>query len=384
MSSHRPTPSPTVWFYLDRLDVGGPERIVLNLLKGLDGCAWSPALVLNQAEGAMLPDVPVGIPIHGLAARSFAGAVSSLAGRIRHERPAIIVSQRGYLNLIVVLALLLSGHRARLILTEHTLLSHWLKSDRMPHRPVDRVLRWLMPVLYRAADAVVGISEGVAGELERALRLPRERITILYNPVIPADVERLCAAPLTPPWPEDGKPLILAAGRLSPEKGFDLLIRAFARVLERRDARLAIVGSGPERERLEALAEELGVAGRIHFPGFQGNIYPWLQRSELFALSSVIESFPTVLIEAMALGKPVVAFDCPKGPREIITPDQDGLLIPPEDPVALADGILRVLDEPGLAAQLAAGARQRAEAFTFRRTIGAYEQLFSALLRRPA
>ncbi|MBO9542513.1 glycosyltransferase [bacterium] len=380
-----PPPAPArVWFYLDRLEVGGAERIVLNLLTGLTTSAWAPTLVLNQAKGALLADVPPSVPICDLKVESFVGAILTLARKIRRERPALILSQRGYLNVIVVLARLLSGRKPRLVLTEHSLLVQSQQNDRAPKRPIDRVLQGMMPALYQVADALVGVSKGVAAELEQILGLPAGKVRVLYNPIVPAGVEALSQEPLTLPWRADGTPLIVAAGRLSPEKGFDMLLQAFVRVLERRPARLAIVGSGPEQPRLIALAAELGIAQHVHFPGFQGNIYPWLRNSDLFVLSSVVESFPTVLIEAMAVGTPVVSFDCPRGPREIITPGQDGQLVPPEDPTALAEGILQVLGDPELASRLVAGGHRRAANFTFPRTVAAYERLFASLLHRPA
>lgn len=376
--------SAKIWFYLDRMEVGGPERIVLNLLSALSEAGWSPVLVLNEAQGALLGSVPEGVPVRSLGTPKFVAATRALARLIRDERPDLIISQRSCLNAIAVLALLLSRHRAKLVLAEHTLLSEWLKNDRMPKRLIDHLIYRSSPLLYRAADAVVGISQGVLYELENLLRLPSRRLKLLYNPIIPENVGSLSDAPLDLPWEPDNKPVILGVGRLSPEKGFDMLLDAFAHVLSQRPSRLVLVGSGPERAALEAKAEALGVADVVHLVGYQENVYPWLRRAKVLALSSVLESFPTVLVEAMAVGTPVVAFDCPKGPGEIITHEENGLLIPPRDPAALAEGILRIFGDPELAVQLCEGGARRAADFTFNRTLGAYVSLFQSLLQKPA
>lgn len=377
-------PTVSLWFYLDCMEVGGPERIVLNLLTALQSAGWSPVLVLNEAKGALLASVPPGIPVRSLGTPRFLDATRALANLIRAERPALIISQRSVLNAIAVLATMASGHRAKLVLAEHTLLSEWLKNDRMPKRLIDRLIYHSSPLLYRAADTVVGVSQGGLAELQRLLKLPPRRFKLLYNPIIPENLSALCEMPVTPQWSQDGKPLVLAVGRLSPEKGCDMLLEAFARVLRERPARLAFLGNGPEHENLQAHAELLGIREQVHFLGYQENVFAWLRRANVLALSSVIETFPTALIEAMAVGTPVVAFDCPKGPREIISHEENGLLVPPRDPEALAAAISRLLGDPELAARLAEGGRSRAQDFTYSRTIGAYLSLFQSLLRHPA
>lgn len=369
----------SVAFYLDQLEMGGVERIVLNLLRALQAAGWSPSLVLNRKEGRMLPDVPAGVPVHDLQVRGFGQGVRALAAFLRAERPAVLISQRAYLNALATLAHCLSGRRSKLVLAEHTLVHYEWHDSRIHKRPADRVTRYVLPHLYRLADASVAVSQGVANDLARFYGLPRHGVQVLYNPIVPGDVAARAAEPVTPPWPADGRPVILAVGRLSVDKGYDLLLRAMPHVLARREARLAFVGNGPEAERLQQLTSELGLTEHVHFLGFQPNPYAWLARSSVFVMSSLIETFPTVIVEAMAVRCPVVSFDCPEGPREIITPDVDGLLVPTEDPEALAAAICRVLADPELADRLRAAGAQRAQDFTFERTIGAYERLFASL-----
>ncbi len=383
MSRARPRTGRAIWFYMDQLEVGGVERILINLMTCLLRGGWEPTLVLNQARGVLLAAVPPAVPIIDLGVKSFAAAVPALAARLREGRPDILLSQRGYLNAVAAFAHLASGRQGRLVLMEHSLTSKVLQEARMPSRPVDRLIGLLGPAIYRLSDAIVGVSLGVAADLSATMRLPSQKVKVLYNPAIPDadELARSLAAPIALPWAEDGKPLIVTVGRLSPEKGYDLLFQAFLRLREKLDARLVIIGTGPEYADLERRIASLDLRERVFLVGYQSNPYAWLRRADAFVLSSVIESFPTVILEAMAAGTPVVAFDCPEGPREIITPEHDGLLVPPRDPEALAQGLHRVLMDGQLAKKLAEGGRQRAAAFTFEHTFRAYERFFESLLQ---
>lgn len=369
----------SIAFYLDRLELGGVERIVVNLIKGLQAEGWSPSLVLNQKSGRLLAEIPTGVPVHDLGVAGFGQAIRALAAFLANERPAVLLSQRAYLNAIATLANGLTGRRSKLVLAEHTLLYHEWHDGRIPRRPADHVIRRLMPVLYRFADAWVGVSQGVATDLARFYGLPRHGVQVLYNPIVPANVQSLAAEPVSPPWPDERRPLIVAVGRFTVDKGYDLLVRAMPHVRERMDAHLAFVGDGPEADSLRRLTRQLDLEAHVHFLGFQSNPYAWLARADVFAMPSLIETFPTVIVEAMAVRCPVVSFDCPEGPREIITPDVDGLLVPPEDPAALAAALCRVISEPALADRLREAGHRRAQDFTFQRTIGAYERLFASL-----
>lgn len=371
MSSVNPR---TVLFYLDRLGMGGVERVTLNLLEGLKQSGWSPILALNEAEGELLGEIPPGIPLFDLKARHLPAAICSLHGALEESRAGILFSSRAYLNAIATLARF--DTPAKLVLAEHTLLTRWWKDEHMPKRRADHVIRWALPLMSRLADAVVGVSQGVVEDLARACWLPAGKIHRCYNPILPASIESLAQSPI--PFRSD-RPVVLAIGRLSKEKGFDLLLEAFRRL--ETPAHLVFVGDGPEGPRLRALAEQFSLDS-VTFAGTQRNPFPWIEQSNVLALSSLIESFPTVLIEAMALGKPVVAFDCPVGPREIIRHERNGLLVPPQDPAALARALDRVLSDPRLGERLGACGRGDAKAFGFGETIRAYEALFHSLFEK--
>jgi glycosyltransferase involved in cell wall biosynthesis len=175
--------------------------------------------------------------------------------------------------------------------------------------------------------------------------IPRSHIQVIYNPIVTPDLQAKAKAPLEHPWFRSGEPpVILAAGRLTAQKDYSMLIRAFARVRQVRPARLMILGEGEDRPILEELARQLGVEQDVSLPGFVMNPYPYMAHAALFVLSSRWEGLPTVLVEALYCGAPLIATDCPSGPREILRDGQYGQLVPVGDDIFLARAIETTLD----------------------------------------
>jgi glycosyltransferase involved in cell wall biosynthesis len=205
-----------------------------------------------------------------------------------------------------------------------------------------------MPKLVRRfypwADYVVGVSEGVTEDLARFVTLPADKLRVISNPIVASDIGELAGAPVDTDWFDSDEPVFVAAGRLQPQKDFPTLLRAFAHVRSTRPARLVILGEGPERSTLEALVEELELTADVALPGVLANPYAYMARSTAFILSSKWEGLPTVLIEAMSCGAPVIATDCPSGPREILSGGRYGTLVPVGDVAALARAMNAALD----------------------------------------
>ena len=241
----------------------------------------------------------------------------------------------------------------------------------------DQRLHGLLRRAYLKADAVIAVSDGVAADLANYAGIPRDRITTVYNPVVGPDLWRKAREPLDHPWFAPGEPpVILAAGRLHPQKDFPTLIQAFAQLRAKRPARLVILGAANPTmrayaEELKALPGALGVAEDIAMPGFVDNPLAFMARSSVFVLSSLYEGLGIVLIEALACGCPVVSTDCPSGPREILDHGRFGSLVPTGDDEALAEAIESVLDDPPPPGRL----RARAELFTVDRAIDHYLKL---------
>lgn len=211
--------------------------------------------------------------------------------------------------------------------------------------------RRLLNRAYRHSAGVIAISAGQAADFRDIAGVPAEenRIHVIHNSVITPHTRKLAAAPLDDPWlprQPGSPPVILSAGRLAPQKDYPTLLEAFAILRRQRPARLLILGEGPDRAALETQARALGITADLRLPGFVSNPFAYMTHADLFALSSRWEGFGNVLAEALALGAPVVATDCPSGPAEILDGGRYGPLVPPGDAPALAAAMARTLEDP--------------------------------------
>lgn len=335
---------PPIAFFLPSLGGGGAERVILNLTQGMVERGLPVDLVLAAAEGAFLEQLPPSVRLVDLHAPRVLRSLGPLAGYLRRERPRVLISSMNYANVVALLAAKLSGRNTPVVVTVHTTLS---ESSRQQQRRLSGLI-WppLLRMFYPYAAHVVAVSSGAADDLSRSSGLPRNRVEVVYNPVITRDI--LAAAKQAPdhPWFDPGQPpVILGVGRLTRQKDFPTLIRAFANVRRRRPARLIILGEGEDRADLTALAKELGVSDDVELPGFR-NAPAYMAGSALFVLSSAWEGLPTVLIEALAAGTRVVSTDCPSGPREILQDGRLGSLVPVGDVSALVTAMLEALERP--------------------------------------
>ena len=348
----------------------GAERMWLHLAGAFAQRGHRVDLVLGRRTGHLADAVPAGVRVVDLdvrsllplvgaalrdprAARSLApalaalpppwilAAVPALADYLARERPDALLSALSYSNLAALWARERAGVAVRVVVSERNTLS-----VRSAHA---RARRWrVLPLLesrwYPRADAILAVSQGVADDLALAAHLPRERIAVTYNPVVSDALERAARAPLDHPWFAPGAPpVVLGVGKLAQQKGFDVLLHAFARVRAQRAARLVILGEGPQRRALARRVASLGLGDDVALPGFVANPYAWMARSAVFALSSRWEGLPNALIEALACGCAVVSSDCPSGPAEILENGRLGPLVPVDDAAALAAAIERAL-----------------------------------------
>jgi glycosyltransferase involved in cell wall biosynthesis len=189
-------------------------------------------------------------------------------------------------------------------------------------------------------------------------------VHVVYNPVVAPDLRSQSEEPTGDPWFDEQIPVLLAAGRLVHAKGFDLLLEAVARVRRQAPCRLIILGDGPLRGDLSARCKDLGIADAVKLLGFVANPFAFMRRCSAFVLPSRFEGLPGVLIQAMACGAAVVAADCPFGPSEIVISGESGILVPPEDPGALAEALLALLRNNASRQALAKAARASAQRYT--------------------
>jgi glycosyltransferase involved in cell wall biosynthesis len=336
---------------LPSLAGGGAELITLRLAGGLLARGIAVDLLLGKPEGDHLGQVPEGVRIFSLGERSPAAFWKTLgvARYLRLERPDVLVSALDVVG-AAVWARLAARSDAKVVMWVRTNLSQQIASTSRP--AVATVRRLSLRISYPLADAVVSVSSGVAEDVIRLTGVPRDRVHVVYNPVVTSELLIRAAEPADHPWFQpEAPPVIVGAGRLVAQKDFETLLRAFARVRERQHCRLVILGGADSREptvqkTLERLARELGIEEDVALLGFTANPYKYMARASVFVLSSIYEGFGNVVAEALALGTPVVATDCPSGPAEILGGGEFGRLVPIADETELAEAIVATLREP--------------------------------------
>lgn len=331
-------------FFLPTLCGGGAERVMVNLAQAIAERGHAVELVVAAARGELLAQVPATVPLVDLRAPRVLRSIGPLARHLRRTRPRVVVSSMSHANLVALWAARLAGTKTPVIVTVHNTMS---QSTPQQGRIAGRLWPRLLGTFYPWAAEIVAVSRGAADDLARTAGLPRERVRVVYNPVVTPDMLALAGQRPDHPWLAPGQPpVVMGVGRLTPQKDFATLVRAFATLRGDRAARLMILGEGEERPRLEALARELRLTDDVALPGFQANAMAYLAGAALFVLSSAWEGLPTVLIEALAAGTRVVSTDCPSGPREILQEGRLGRLVPVGDVPALARAMIEALDRP--------------------------------------
>jgi len=351
---------------------GGVERMLVNLMRGFVAQGRELDLLLIRSQGPHLAGLPEGVNRIDLGSNHSLLAIPGLVRYLRRNRPRALLAAKDRAGRAAVVARRLAGVDTRLVLRLGTNLSAAMEG----RSTLSRQLRyWPIRRLYPYLDSIVAVSAGVATDTATIARLPPGAIRVIRNPVITPDLARLAAESCPHPWFGDrGPPVILGAGRLQRQKNFPTLIRAFTRVRQDRPCRLVIIGEGKERKALEVLIKQLDLEQAVDLPGFQTNPFPFLAAAKLFVLSSAWEGSPNVLTEAMALGTPVVATDCPSGPAELLDGGRIAPLIPVGDVSAMAKAIREMLDHPPQAQALKAAVAEYDQSYSARQYLEELEQ----------
>lgn len=265
-----------------------------------------------------------------------------MARYLKKNRPDAVFSAEDHLNGIVLLAALISRSKAKISGS-----SRVTPFDTYSSIPFTK--RWVLKLFMRAmmprANALTCVSKDMVDQYRQVFRSPPH--TCIYNIVDDGDSKRKMSEPLVDEWfLSENEPMLVAAGRLAPWKGFPDLILAMKEVVKSRSAKLAILGDGPMREELQALIDELGLSDVVKLYGYVENPLKYFCQADVFVLSSYVEGLPNVLVEAMMCGCTPVSTDCPTGPREVLHDGKYGYLVPVKAPSALAEGIVKALDAP--------------------------------------
>lgn len=318
--------------------------MLLNLAEGLRGLYEPVEILAVKTRSRFLGGWESPVPLRSLGVDHTLQSIPRLALYLKKVHPVALLAAKDRANQAAVIARALAKAPTRIVLRLGT-----TTSAAIAHKSALHQAAWRFPMrlFYPRADAVVAVSKGVAQDLEHMLGRPLPSLTVIPNPVITPKLNEQARRPVHHPWLEDARrPVFVGMGRLTTQKDFPTLLRAFQKVGRTTPCRLILLGEGSHRPTLESLARSLGVRDDVFFAGFVPNPYPYLRKASVFVLSSIWEGSPNALTEAMALGTPVVATDCPSGPREILRGGEVAPLVPMKDPDAMAEAILQVLKNP--------------------------------------
>lgn len=360
----------SVALFLPTFTPGGIERSLLNLAEGFVDRGVDVDVLVADRRGSFESRVPAAATVVDLEAGRIRNSVVPLVGYLRRESPDVLFSGHTHANLVAVWSGTLARTGAEVVIGVHNTLS---ESEDAESGLEPTLIRRLIPVTYRRADRVVAVSEGVAEDVAAVAGLRRDEISVIHNPVIGSEFFASVDEPVSHRWLTDGSNrVVLGAGRLTPQKDFGTLVRAFDSVRETTpNARLLVVGSGEKREELERLVDRFDLRPSVEFVGYVENLYAVMNAADVFVLSSRWEGFGIVLVEAMAAGTPVVATDCPHGPSEILDRGRFGRLVGVGDVTEMARAIeetLRAESDPG-------PLRARAMDFTVEAVVDRYLRL---------
>jgi len=321
------------------LEIGGVERVFANLANGLHDQEVDVDLVVGSAGGEMATRLHPDIKVFDLQSKRMLMSVSKLAKYLRAEHPDALIAAMTHSTAASVLARSFARKDVKVIATEHNTMSKVVANTHgLKYRFMPTWSRWAL----NSADHIVAVSSGVADDISLHTGVPRFRFHVIYNPVVSDELYVAAQEPLEHPWfKKDEPPVVLAVGRLDKQKDFPMLLRAFRLVRDSRSARLVILGEGPDRSRIESTLRQLGLEDDVALPGFESNPYRFMRRATVLALSSAWEGFGVVLVEALAMGLPVVSTNCTYGPSEILKGGKYGTLVPVGDHEAMARGLLQ-------------------------------------------
>jgi glycosyltransferase involved in cell wall biosynthesis len=345
------TPNKRIGLLITPMTGNGGDRVVLNLSQAFAKLGYRVDLVVPEVTDyhrrimESLPSeirtVDFKLPVTRWI---YFRKLFKLKQYLEQTEPLVLLANGDYVGLANA-AKKISCSKTKIIQVVHVSVSHYF--DNLTSLRT-RLKCFFLKQFYRSSDGIITVSQGVAQDLSQLTNIPLKRIQTIYNPIVTPDLIEQAKLPLSHPWfmPEQ-PPVILGAGRLHPQKDFATLIRAFAKLRQRRSARLLIIGGEPDQKAmLQNLIRELHLEQDAQLFGFSDNPYAFMSHAAVFALSSQYEGFGNVLVEAMATGTPVVSTDCKSGPAEILDYGKYGKLTPVGDPDALAEALLETLDKP--------------------------------------
>jgi glycosyltransferase involved in cell wall biosynthesis len=326
-----------VSLFIPSLRGGGAEKMFINLANEFVERGIDVDLVLAQKEGPYLKDVSDKVDIVDLKSRRVLFSLFPLIKYLRKEKPSVVLSTLNHANIIILIAKIFSFSKAKIII-------------RIPNYfsiSAENKIKILAKIFYKRADKIIAISKGIKGDLISTLKIKENKIKVIYNPIFKKNIIQKSKEKNVHSWlKEKNIPIILGVGRLTEQKDFSTLIRAFYKLRKKREVKLIILGEGEKRKELEKLIKELKLENDVSMPGFVNNPYSYMKKADVFVLSSGWEGFGNVIVEAMTCGTSIVSTNCLSGPSEILSNGKYGKLVPVGNINKLTEAIEETLDNP--------------------------------------
>lgn len=365
-----------IFFVIPSLGGGGAERIVVLLLQYLDKKKYEPVLITFESIAKYDIQGCDDLKIISLNKRSKISNIVlplMLAKLFRDEKPDVILSFMNYANLLTAVARKLSFTKTRLIHSDHNNLTELMKMGRY-----GTVRKFLTRLLYKFDDIRICVSKGVEKDICENWGVQESKCITIHNPVDFQHIQKSLDEPVDEIWFDEDVPVIVSCGRLSEQKNYPMLLKAFSLLVADVDARLLILGEGEAKAKMLGLIDEYDLNERVRLVGFVSNPFKYISRSSVFVLSSDSEGFGNVLIEAMACGTPVISTRCPSGPEEIINHMEDGILIPVADVHECSKAMKTLLAGEQLCLQFSKKGREKSKRFDIENVVKKYELVFDS------
>jgi glycosyltransferase involved in cell wall biosynthesis len=340
------------------------ERTIYFLSKEFTKRFQIDVLTFNYSHHFLNRLLDLGVNLVDLKVSRTILAIYSLRKYIESQKPHCMISMQYYANVVAIMARMISDQRVKVIVSERLALTPALLSGGFKTIVKNAATLILMKIIYRYADAIVFNSHDSEENFQKIMGNSPKSF-VISNPVIDDEIVEKSSEEIEHRWFKyKGEPIVIGVGRLTRQKGFETLIKAFKIVNSEIPSKLVILGEGREKEELEDLVREFDLKERVWMPGFVENPYKYIARSDVFVLSSKYEGLPNALIEALALGIPCISTDCPSGPKEILLDGECGLLVPVGDHQSMADAILKYLKDSKFARSLLSKAKKSLDRFS--------------------